>query len=92
MTKLTDAEAQQRMSTVPLWGRDGDTIGREFAFGDFAGSMGFVTKVALLAEKADHHPNIDIRYNRVRLALSTHSAGGLTARDFDLARAIDAAV
>jgi 4a-hydroxytetrahydrobiopterin dehydratase len=58
---------------------------RTFKFKDFVGSLAFVNKVGELAEKAGHHPDIDIRYNKVRLALVTHDAGGITAKDFDLA-------
>lgn len=92
MAKLSESDVQQRLGQVGQWKRDGAAIRREFKFKDFVGSMGFVTKVALLAEKADHHPDIAIGYNRVTLALSTHSDGGLTAKDFDLAQQIDAVV
>jgi 4a-hydroxytetrahydrobiopterin dehydratase len=73
----------------PDWALDGETISRTFTHDDFAGSMGFVTMVALLAEGADHHPDIDIRWNRVTLALTTHDQGGLTEKDTSLAAAID---
>jgi 4a-hydroxytetrahydrobiopterin dehydratase len=63
-----------------------------FAFGDFRAGMAFVNKVADAAEAADHHPDIDIRYNKVRLALVTHDAGGLTNKDFDLAALADNAI
>ena len=65
------------------------SIGREYQFPTFPAAVRFVDFVAELAEAADHHPDIDIRYNRVRLTLSTHSAGGVTDKDFALARAID---
>ena len=68
--------------------RQGREIRRTWAFADFRGSMAFVQRVADLAEAANHHPDIDIRYSKVTLALSTHDAGGLTARDFALAEAI----
>ena len=58
---------------------------RQFQFADFLGSIAFVNSVAQVAEAAGHHPDIDIRYNKVRLALTTHDAGGITAKDFDLA-------
>ena len=74
----------------PGWALDGETIRRTFEFSDFNGAMGFVVRVALLAETADHHPDIDIRWNKVTIALSTHSAGGLTSKDTDLARQIEA--
>ena len=65
------------------------SIGREYQFPTFPAAVRFVDFVAELAEAADHHPDIDIRYNRVRLSLSTHSAGGVTDKDFALARVID---
>ena len=74
---------------LPEWELDGETIRRTFRFEDFTGAMGFVTKVALVAEKANHHPDIDIRWNKVTLALTTHDAGGLTTRDIELAKDID---
>ena len=76
------------METVPGWENNGKEITRLYKFKDFAEAMVFVNKVAGLAEAADHHPDIDIRYNKVRLTLSTHSAGGLTEKDFSLARQI----
>lgn len=69
----------------PAWGREGEAIKAVFKFKDFSEAMGFVTKVALAAEKADHHPDIDIRWNKVTLVLSTHSEGGITKKDLDLA-------
>ena len=76
------------METVPGWENNGKEITRLYKFKDFAEAMVFVNKVAGLAEAADHHPDIDIRYNKVRLTLSTHSAGGLTEKDFSFARQI----
>ena len=74
---------------LPEWELDDETIRRTFGFDDFTSAMGFVTKVALIAEKANHHPDIDIRWNKVTLALTTHDAGGLTTRDIELAKDID---
>ncbi len=73
------------------WNADPEapSISREYRFPSFPAAVRFVDFVAELAEAADHHPDIDIRYNRVRLTLSTHSAGGVTEKDFSLARAID---
>ena len=71
------------------WELDGKEISKTFVFSDFNESMGFVTRVGLAAEKADHHPDIDIRWNKVTLTLSTHSEGGLTARDLILATTAD---
>ena len=90
MAPLTETEIQQHLARVPGWERRGPEIRRTWAFADFAGSMVFVNRVAALAEAADHHPDIDVRYSKVTLALSTHDAGGLTARDFALAEAIGA--
>jgi 4a-hydroxytetrahydrobiopterin dehydratase len=72
-----------------VWKRDGDKIRRDFRFDNFVSAFGFMTQVALLAEKADHHPEWSNVYNKVSIALSTHDAGGLSQRDFDLARQID---
>jgi len=88
MSPLTDAEASQGLSGLPGWQIEKGELTRTFAFKDFVAALAFVNKVGALAEKAGHHPDIDIRYNRVRLALVTHDAGGLTAKDFDLAAAV----
>jgi 4a-hydroxytetrahydrobiopterin dehydratase len=85
MKPLSEAEITERLARLPDWERHGNQIRRTFEFADFGGSMTFVNRVAELAEAMDHHPDIDIRYAKVTLALSTHDAGGLTARDFDLA-------
>ena len=76
------------MESVPGWENNGEEISRTYKFKDFAEAMTFVNKVAGLAEAADHHPDIDIRWNKVKLTLTTHSAGGLTEKDFALARQI----
>jgi len=77
------------LATVPGWQKNGGLITRTFQFPDFATAMGFVNQVAGLAEAAGHHPDIDIRWNKVTLALTTHDAGGLTEKDFALARECD---
>jgi 4a-hydroxytetrahydrobiopterin dehydratase len=79
----------QRLAGIPRWSERGGEIVRTFEFKDFSGSLKFINKVGELAEKAGHHPDIDIRYSKVRLALTTHDAGGLTVKDFDLASEID---
>jgi 4a-hydroxytetrahydrobiopterin dehydratase len=84
---LTDSDISLRLKTLPDWKIESGELTRTFAFKDFVASLAFVNKVGELAEKAGHHPDIDIRYNRVRLALVTHDAGGITAKDFDLAAA-----
>ncbi len=90
MELLTDAQVRSLLRRTKGWKRDGDEIRRVFHHTDFVHAMGFVNGVALLAERANHHPDIDIRWSTVTLTLSTHSAGGLTRKDFDLARAINA--
>lgn len=89
---LPDAEVEAFIKSHPKWSWADEEITRTFEFGDFAESMGFVTRVALAAEKADHHPDIDVRWNKVTLTLSTHSAGGLTEKDLSLADQIDGLV
>jgi 4a-hydroxytetrahydrobiopterin dehydratase len=85
---LSEAEIDRRLRRLDGWERRGNEIRRTFSFADFAGSLAFVNRVGALAEAADHHPDIDIRYAKVALALTTHDAGGLTANDFDLAEKI----
>jgi 4a-hydroxytetrahydrobiopterin dehydratase len=87
---LPDDAIEERLSRLSGWERTGSAIRRTWTFADFKGSMAFVNRVAALAEEMDHHPDIDIRYSRVTLVLSTHDAGGLTARDFALAEKIGA--
>lgn len=89
MALLSESEIQDRLSSVPGWRREGKAIVREFEFKDFPAAIGFVNRIAEAAEAAWHHPDIDIRWNKVRLSLSTHDQGGLTAKDFDLAVALD---
>jgi 4a-hydroxytetrahydrobiopterin dehydratase len=71
------------------WKRRGEALTKEFTFESFRNVIVFVNRIASLADDADHHPDIDIRYNRVRLTLSTHEAGGITEKDLDLAERID---
>src|SRR2546421_3662154 len=85
MTKLSDARVDQALSQLPDWRREGDAIVRTVRFAEFLDGIRFVARVAELAEAADHHPDIDIRYRTVRFALTTHDEGGLTERDFALA-------
>ena len=86
---LEDEEIEQRLDEIGDWEREGDEIQKVFEFDDFSAAIGFVNGVADLAERYDHHPDIDIRWNKVKLVLSTHSEGGLTALDFDLANEIE---
>lgn len=87
---LAEDAVRAQLAELPGWMLDGKTLVRSYTFKDFAEAMIFVTRVAELAEEADHHPDIDIRYNKVKLALSTHDAGGITRADFALAKQISA--
>jgi 4a-hydroxytetrahydrobiopterin dehydratase len=89
VAKLTPDEITTAMADVPGWTLVGDGIERTYKFKDFTHSFGFMARVALLAEKADHHPEWSNVYNKVEVRLTTHDAGGLSTRDFALARAID---
>lgn len=91
MALLDEAEIRTRLDALDGWTRDGDAIRKTYTLDSFAEAVAFVNRIAELAERADHHPDIDIRYDRVGCALSTHSEGGLTRKDFDLARQLDAA-
>ena len=86
---LEDEEIEQRVDELGDWTREGAEISKTYEFDDFVAAMEFVNDVARLAERYDHHPDIDIRYNKVHLALSTHSEGGLTNLDFTLANDIE---
>jgi 4a-hydroxytetrahydrobiopterin dehydratase len=89
MPAFTPAEVAHRLNTLPAWKVEAGELAQTFLFEDFRAAVRFVNRVAELAEEAGHHPDINIRYNRVRLGLATHDAGGLTAKDFDLAASID---
>ena len=91
--KLDRAASAARMGDIAGWAlaEDGLSISRGFRFRDFNEAFGFMTRVALDAEKADHHPEWSNVYNRVEIVLTTHDAGGLTEKDFALAKAINAA-
>jgi len=90
MTLLTEDEIVGRLTDVPGWARDGSSIVATVTRSDFRDAMLFTGAVAYLAEQANHHPDILIQWNKVTLTLSTHSAGGLTENDFDLATKISA--
>jgi 4a-hydroxytetrahydrobiopterin dehydratase len=83
-------QARPASAALPGWQSDGQVISRTYEFADFAAAMVFVNAVAALAEQTQHHPDIDVRWNKVTLALTTHDAGGLTEKDFALAAACDA--
>lgn len=89
MSALSQEDAIARLRALPNWKIESGELVRSFQFKDFLGALGFVNRVGKLAEDAGHHPDIDIRYNRVRLALVTHDAGGLTEKDFELAAGAD---
>ncbi|HEU5351574.1 MAG TPA: 4a-hydroxytetrahydrobiopterin dehydratase [Terracidiphilus sp.] len=89
MPALSQQEIQTRLSGLPAWKVVNGELERVFSLNDFVAALAFVNQVGSLAEEAGHHPDIDIRYNRVRLALVTHDAGGITAKDFDLAAALN---
>ncbi len=89
MPALSDVEVTSQLTKLPAWHVEAGELARIFQFGDFCAALRFVNRVGVLAEEAGHHPDIDIRYNKVRLALVTHDAGGLTAKDFELAAEVD---
>lgn len=88
---LSDIAIQRELGNLTGWSRRGDVLTRTYQFRNFLDSISFVNRVAELAEKANHHPDIDIRYSKVTLSLSSHDAGGITQKDIDLAKAVDAA-
>ncbi|MEX0751253.1 MAG: 4a-hydroxytetrahydrobiopterin dehydratase [Dehalococcoidia bacterium] len=89
--RLGKDEIDGRLKSLQGWKRDDDEIEKKFEFKDFKEAMAFVNLVADAAEAADHHPDIEISYNKVEMSLSTHSEGGVTDKDFDLAVKIDEA-
>ncbi len=89
MSVLTDVEIQAALSSLTGWQKSGPAIQRVFRFPDFKMAMQFVNKVAEAAEQANHHPDIDIRYNTVTMALVSHDSGGVTQRDVRMAGAIN---
>jgi 4a-hydroxytetrahydrobiopterin dehydratase len=89
MNRLSAEEARQSLTKLSGWQIEGGQIVKTFQFKDFVAALHFVNRVGEAAEQAGHHPDIDIRYNRVLLSLSTHDAGGLTTKDFDLAARAD---
>jgi len=89
--KLSDLDIQRALGTLPGWARRGDALVKTFVFPRFADGIAFVAAVAAIADGMDHHPDIDVRYTKVTFTLSTHSAGGITALDLELARKIEGA-
>jgi len=86
---MTPAQIKTALKSVPEWNRKGAVVARTYQFKDFVAAMKFVSAVAKVAERAWHHPDIDIRWNKVSLALTTHDEGGLTGKDFALAKKFD---
>jgi 4a-hydroxytetrahydrobiopterin dehydratase len=89
MPALSDIEIQRGLGALPGWSRKGDTLVKSYHFATFPAGVAFIAQVADIAEAMQHHPDIDIRYTKVHFSLSTHDAGGITPKDFDLARAIE---
>ena len=90
MAKLAANDVEARVKELTGWAVEGDTLVKEFGFDGFPDAIAFVVRLGMAAEVANHHPDLDIRYNRVRVALSTHSEGGITEKDFALAAEADA--
>lgn len=91
-TDITTEQIESFLANHPEWDREGPSITRMFVFADFKEAMGFVTRTALASEVADHHPDIDIRWNKVTYVLSTHDQNALTSRDLELATLFDSYV
>jgi 4a-hydroxytetrahydrobiopterin dehydratase len=90
MKKFTAAQIKTALAKIPDWKKKAAVISRKFEFKDFPAAIKFTDAVALVAEEEWHHPDINIRWNKVTLALTTHNAGGLTEKDFALAKKFDA--
>jgi 4a-hydroxytetrahydrobiopterin dehydratase len=89
MAALSDDEIQAKLSGLDGWERKGDAIEKQFEFKDFTGSVDFINEITPVANAMNHHPDLAISWNKVTVTLSTHSEGGLTGSDFDLAGKID---
>ena len=90
MALLSDSEIEARLSEHPGWERRGDAIAKTFERGDFVGSVRFLDSVVEPAEAMNHHPDVEISWDKVTVSIATHSEGGVTAADFELAAKIDA--
>jgi 4a-hydroxytetrahydrobiopterin dehydratase len=90
MARLSDEEIDERLQALEGWERAGDAIRKEFDNGDFKGSVDFVNRLTPEAEAMNHHPDLEISWKTVTVTISTHSEGGLTANDFELAKKIEA--
>jgi 4a-hydroxytetrahydrobiopterin dehydratase len=89
VSRLPDDEIINGLASLPGWERTGDEIAKEYRLGNFRDSVAFVVRLSYEAEEANHHPDLDIRWNKVRVALSTHSEGGITQKDLDLAATVE---
>ena len=89
MARLSDEEIKEQLSGLEGWQRDGEAIRREFELDDFKGSVDFVNRLTPEAEEMNHHPDLEISWNKVTVTISTHSEGGLTSNDFELAHKVD---
>jgi 4a-hydroxytetrahydrobiopterin dehydratase len=89
MPLLSDDEIRSRLERLEGWEREGDSLRKEFKFDDFVGSVDFVNRITPVAEEMGHHPDLSISWNKVTVSLSTHSEGGITENDFELAGKID---
>lgn len=89
MAKLSGETLAQTMAALPAWRIEGNAIRREFRFDNFYQTMAFVNAVAWLAHRADHHPDLEVGYNRCVVRYSTHSAGGVTEKDVEAAKAVE---
>ena len=89
MPLLSEDEVEERLPQLEGWSREGDSLTREFKFKDFVGSIDFVNRLVEPAEEMNHHPDLAFSWNKVTVSLSTHSEGGITESDFELARKID---
>jgi 4a-hydroxytetrahydrobiopterin dehydratase len=87
---LSDSEIDSRLTDLGGWERDGETIAKTFELADFVGSVKFIDKLVEPAEEMGHHPDLSVSWNKVRVSITTHAAGGLTENDFQLAKRIDA--
>lgn len=89
MPQLSDIEIQRSLGSLPGWTRKGDALSKTYHFATFPAGIEFIRRVAVVAEKQQHHPDIDIRYTKICFVLSTHDAGGITEKDIALAHAIE---
>ena len=87
--RMSDDEVKGQLAQLGGWEREGDALTREFEFANFVGSVDFVNRLTPVAEEMNHHPDLSISWNKVRVSLSTHSEGGITENDFKLAAKID---